>query len=47
METPSLMVEKGVIFQGESKMGQQEKVAPVRSAPGISSSANAAAPALG
>jgi cytoskeletal protein CcmA (bactofilin family) len=40
--TPSLMIEKGVLFQGEAKMGQQEKAAPVRSAPSISSSAAAA-----
>ena len=47
VETPSLMLEKGVVFQGESKMGQQEKAAPVRVAPSMSSSAGAGAPALG
>jgi cytoskeletal protein CcmA (bactofilin family) len=46
VETPSLMIEKGVVFQGESKMGQPEKAAPVRAAPAISST-GAGAPALG
>lgn len=47
VETPSLMLEKGVVFQGESRMGQQEKAGPVRVAPSMSSSAGAGAPALG
>jgi cytoskeletal protein CcmA (bactofilin family) len=46
VETPSLMVEKGVVFQGESKMGQPEKAASVRTSPAISS-ASAGAPAHG
>lgn len=43
VETPSLMLEKGVVFQGESRMGP-EKAGAARSAPALSS-ATAAAPA--
>jgi cytoskeletal protein CcmA (bactofilin family) len=46
VETPSLMLEKGVVFEGESRMGQQEKAGTARSAPALSS-ATAAAPAVG
>jgi cytoskeletal protein CcmA (bactofilin family) len=45
IETPSLMLEKGVVFQGESHMGQQDRGAS-RSAPALSS-ATAAAPVAG
>jgi cytoskeletal protein CcmA (bactofilin family) len=43
VETPSLMLEKGVVFQGESRMAPEKAGAP-RSAPALSS-ATAAAPA--
>jgi cytoskeletal protein CcmA (bactofilin family) len=42
VETPSLMLEKGVVFQGESRMGLEK--AGSKSAPGLST-ATAAAPA--
>ncbi len=42
VESPSLAIDKGVVFQGESKMGPAEKSSPVRS---VSSSASASASA--
>jgi cytoskeletal protein CcmA (bactofilin family) len=42
VESPSLAIDKGVVFQGESKMGPVEKSSSVRS---VSSSTNASASA--
>lgn len=45
VESPSLCIDKGVVFQGESKMAQAEKSAPVRAVPAnASASASASAP---
>ena len=44
VESPSLAIDKGVVFQGESKMGPAEKGSPVRAVSSTSSSASASAP---
>lgn len=45
VETPSLMLEKGVLFHGESRMAPQERAAPVRPLPSVAQpSAGASAP---
>ena len=42
VESPSLAIDKGVVFQGESKMGPAEKSSPVR--PAASNGTSASAP---
>ncbi|HEX9051575.1 MAG TPA: polymer-forming cytoskeletal protein [Anaeromyxobacter sp.] len=44
VESPSLAIDKGVVFQGESKMGPAEKGSSVRAVPSASASASASAP---
>ena len=44
VESPSLSIDKGVVFQGESKMAPAEKSAPVRAVATPSASASASAP---
>jgi cytoskeletal protein CcmA (bactofilin family) len=41
VESPSLAIDKGVVFQGESKMGPAEKGSSVRAVPSTSAGASA------
>jgi cytoskeletal protein CcmA (bactofilin family) len=44
VESPSLAIDKGVVFQGESKMGPVEKGSSVRAVSSTSASSSAPAP---
>ena len=44
VESPSLSIDKGVVFQGESKMAPAEKSAPVRAVATPSANVSASAP---
>lgn len=44
VESPSLSIDKGVLFQGESKMVPAEKSSAVRAVPAASTGASASAP---